>query len=186
VPPSREKEPEMKNIVRIIGVGMAAMAGILLISGVAWAQAEKTSIEVRIVNCRLLGDPDREWVDDDGIRHIRDQMFRCGRRRDMVGTDTGWASGDFDGAGGYTFERGYYSFTGSILGGELTSGVGRYTEECNRTDGVRSCTSNDVLHLDGGGMVKFELTWEGDDPTFYPGTFLETPGGAKRNGPRSK
>ena len=176
----------MRNIVRIIGVSLASMAGILLVSGVAWAQATETPIEVRVGNCRLFGDPDREWVDDEGIRHIRDQMFRCKRTRDMVGTDTGWASGDLDGAGGYTFERGYYAFTGSILGGELTSGVGRYTEECNRTDGVWSCTSNDVLHLDGGGMVKFDLAWEGDDPTFFTGTFLETPGGAKRNGPRSK
>jgi len=174
----------MRNTVRSIGVSLAAMTGILLVSGVAWAQATETPIEIRIVNCRLLGGPDREWVDDDGIRHIRDQMFRCQRRRDMVGTDTGWASGDF--GLGYRFERGYYSFTGSILGGELISGVGRYVEECNQTNGVWSCTSDDVLHLDGGGMVKFDLTWEGDDPPFYSGVYLDPPGGAKRNGPRSK
>jgi hypothetical protein len=176
----------MRNKIQIIGMSLASMAGVLLISGVAWAQATETPIEVRIVNCQLLGDPDREWVDDDGIRHIRDQMFRCGRRRDMVGTDTGWVSGDLDGAGGYTAERGYYVFRGTVLGGELTSGVGRYTEECNRTNGVWSCTSSDILHLDGGGMVKFELTWEGNDPTFWPGVYLDPPGGEKRNGPRSK
>ena len=188
LPPPREKEKEMRNIVRIIGASLASMAGIVLVSGVAWAQATETPIEVQVVDCRLQGDPDREWVDDDGIRHIRDQMFRCKRRRDMVGTDTRWASGDFDGAGGYQFERGYYAFTGRILGGELTSGVGATQKNATGPMVCGSAPPNDVLHLDGGGMVKISVTWEGDDPTrsIYPGTFLETPGGAKRNGPRSK
>jgi hypothetical protein len=32
----------MRNIVRIIGVSLAAMAGSLMVAGVAWAQAEET------------------------------------------------------------------------------------------------------------------------------------------------
>jgi len=173
----------MKNKILTIAVSLASMAGVLLVSGVVRAQAEETPIEVQFVNCRTLGSPDRDWVDEDGIRHIRDQMFKCGRIGDMVGTDTGWASGDF--GLGHRFERGYYAFTGRILG-QMTSGVGRYTEDCDRTDGVWSCTGNDVLHLDGGGLVKFEMTWEGDDPTVYSGVYLDPPAGAKRNRLRSK
>jgi len=177
----------MRNEIWTAAVSLAAMSGILLVGGVTWAQAEETPIEVQFYGCRIQGSPEREWVDDEGIRHIRDQMFRCRRTRDMVGRDVGWASGDQDLAGGYTFERGYYAFTGTVLGGELTGGVGRYTEECNKIEGVWNCTSHDVMHLNGGSLVKLSATYDGDDPVLiYSGTLLDPPGGESRNGPRSK
>jgi hypothetical protein len=176
----------MRNIVRIIGVSLAAMAGSLMVASVAWAQAEETPITVRILDCQQIEEPERDWVDEDGIRHIRDGLYSCKRRRDVVGREIGWSSADIDPTAGHISEHGYYSFTGKILGGELTSGVGRYTTEGNRIDGVWTYTSEDVMHVDGGGLVKLWGTWKGGEPMIYTGVLLETPGGTSRHGPRPR
>jgi hypothetical protein len=176
----------MKNIVRIIGVSLASIVGFLLVSGVAWAQATETPITIRILGCYRVEDPVREWVDEDGIKHARDELYSCNRRRDMVGREIGWASWDTDGAANHYSERGYYTFTGTVLGGEPTTGVGRYTVEGERINGVWNYTTEDVMHLDGGGLVKLSGAWKAGDRLIFSGTLLETPGGAKRNGPRSK
>ena len=43
LPPSREKEQEMKGKVRVIGASLASLAGLLLASGTGWwAQATQT------------------------------------------------------------------------------------------------------------------------------------------------
>ena len=84
------------------------------------------------------------------------------------------------------FERGYFAYTGKVLGGEPTTGVGHYTIECHMIEGVWSCTAEDLVHLDGGGLVKTSGAWKGGEAIIYSGFLLDTPGGAKRNGPRSK
>jgi hypothetical protein len=175
----------MKNIVRIIGVSLASMAGILLVSGVAWAQAEEKAIAYLIGNCWILEEPEREWVDEDGIRHTRDVRYSCDRRRRIAGKEIGWWSEDIDSTGGHRFIRGYYSFTGTVLG-ESATGVGRVTEECDRIEGVWICTGHDVMHLQGGGLVKASAAWQGAENPLWSGTLLDPPGGGKRNGPRSK
>jgi hypothetical protein len=174
----------MRNTVRSIGMSLASMAGILLVSGVAWAQAEETPIAVRLIGCHPIEDPERrEWVDEDGIVHVRDHLFSCSSGRDMVGEIIAWANWDHDPAAGHHSEHGYYSFAGSILG-EPATGVGRYTKERNRIEGVWTSTQEDVMHLAGGGLVILSGTWEsGDRIIIFWGTLLETPGGAKRNGP---
>jgi hypothetical protein len=186
LPPYREKEQEMRNIVRIIGVSLASMAGILLVSGVAWAQAEETPITVGVWGFRQLEEPVREWVDEDGIEHARDEYYLVRRSKDMTGLEVGFDSWDGDPASDHYFERAYYSWRGRIRGGELTTGVGRYTFECNRIEGVRFCTSEDVMQLEGGGLVKLSGTSEDGPINFYTGFVLETPGGEKRNGPRPR
>jgi hypothetical protein len=169
----------------MIGVSLAAMAGILLVSGVAWAQAEEKPISFWLVNCADLAAPEREWVDEDGVRHRRDVRYSCERRGNIRGTEVGWYSADVDLPGDHRFLRAYYSFSGRILG-ESTSGVGRLTEECNRIEGVWNCTGEDVMHLHGGGLVKVTSAWKGGEDTPWTGFLLDPPGGAKRNGPRSK
>jgi hypothetical protein len=177
----------MKSKIRIIGVSLASMAGILLVSGVAWAQAEETPITVRIGSCEDLEEPERrEWVDEDGIVHVRDNMFRCWTRRDMVGTITGWASWDTDPAAGHHFAHGYLAFAGSVLGGELTGAVGRFTVEANRIEGVWTYNQEDVMHLDGGGLVLLSGTWRSGQRRILHGIVLDTPGGEKRQGPRPR
>jgi hypothetical protein len=175
----------MSNKIRIIGVGLAAMAGVLLVSGVAWAQAEETPISFLLLSCQNLAEPEREWVDEDGIRHTRDVRYRCSRSGQLRGAEIGWLSQDIDSAGGHRFTRAYYSFNGTVLG-NLATGVGRVTEECDRIGGVWVCTGHDVMQLHGGGLVKTTSAWEGGENTPWTGVLLETPGGAKRNGPRSK
>jgi hypothetical protein len=177
----------MRNIVRIIGVGLAAMAGGLLVSGVAWAQAEETPITVRNLGCESIENPERrDWVDEDGIEHVRDNLFHCWTGRDMVGEIIGWGNWDEDPAAGYHFQHGYYAFTGSILG-EPATGVGRYTHERHRIEGVWISTQEDVMHLVGGGLVKLSGTWEtGARRIIFQGTVLDTPGGERRNGPRTR
>jgi hypothetical protein len=176
----------MRNIVRVIGVSLAAMAGLLLVSGVAWAQAVETPITVQIYDCEPIEDPERrEWVDEDGIVHVRDNMQWCRVRRGMVGTITGWASWDIDPAAGHWFERAYYAFSGWVLD-ELTTGVGRYTGEGNRIEGVWTYTGDHLVHLDGGGLVKLSGTWEAGERIILSGTLLDPPGGESRQGPRPR
>jgi hypothetical protein len=184
LPPSSEKEQEMKNIVRILGASLASMAGILLVSGVAWAQATETPIHGQWLSCGSLAEPERLWVDEDGIEHGRDSRYSCRHRGSLRGFETGWASWERD-PGVWVSERGYYSYTGSVLG-EPAWGVARYTLECSRIEGVMTCIEDHVLHLDGGGLVKFSGTWNPGGDRWYTGTLLDTPGGEKRNGPRSK
>jgi hypothetical protein len=175
----------MTDKIRIIGAGLAAIAGILLVSGVAWAQAEETPITYWLRNCVDLAEPEREWVDEDGVRHRRDVRYSCGRRGNIRGTEIGWYSADVDLPGDHRFLRLYYSFTGTVLG-EPATGVARATEECNRIEGVWICTGDDVMHLHGGGLVKTSSAWEGSEDAPWVGFLLDPPGGGKRNGPRSK
>ncbi len=175
----------MRNIFRIIGVSLASMAGILLVSGVAWAQAEERSVNWVIGDFTVLAEPEREWVDEEGIRHIRDVMYRLERRRQISGVEIGWYSRDIDLAGGHRFLRAYFSFTGLVLG-EPATGVGRVTEECDMIEDVWNCTSDAVMHLHSGELVKTSATWKGGERIIYSGIVLDPPGGAKRQGPRPR
>jgi hypothetical protein len=135
----------MRNVIRMLGVSLAAMFGMLLASSVAWAQAVETPITVSFFRCETLVEPERDWVDEDGIRHLRNELFSCMRGRDMRGNDIAWANSDRDPTAGYYTEHGYYTFTGRVLNGEQTTGVGRYTVEGNRIGGVWNYTSDDVI-----------------------------------------
>jgi hypothetical protein len=175
----------MTDKIRIIGAGLAAIAGILLVSGVAWAQAEKKPIHWWNTGYQLLEEAERFWVDEDGIEHGRNEMYRNPRRGGLSGVEVGFTNWNWDRGVGY-FEWGYFAYTGKVLGGEQTTGIGRYTVECHRIDGVSTCTSDDLVHLDGGGLVKTSAAWKAGEDVIYWGVYLDPPGGAKRNGPRSK
>jgi len=43
-------EDQMNNTIRSIAVSLVSLAGLLLVSGAAWAQATETPITVRFVN----------------------------------------------------------------------------------------------------------------------------------------
>jgi hypothetical protein len=176
----------MRNIVRIIGVSLAAMAGSLMVAGVAWAQAEETPIRVHIYDCVVTDEPEtRRWEDEDGILHVRDQLVSCSVRRGMVGTITGWRSFDLDSAAGHLFERAYAAFSGWVLD-EMTTGVWRATAGGNRSDGVWTYTADHLVHLDGGGLVKMSGTREDWQRNIVSGTLLDPPGGESRQGPRPR
>jgi len=172
----------MKNIIRIIGASLASMAGLLLVSGVAWAQAEEKPIRWWNTGYVLLEEAERFWVDEDGVEHGRNEMYRNPRRGGLSGVEVGFTNWNQDRGVSY-FEWGYFAYTGKVLGGEQTTGIGRYTVECHAGEG---CTSEDLVHLDGGGLVKTSAAWKAGEDVIYRGVYLNPPGGAKRNGPRSK
>jgi hypothetical protein len=186
----------MTDKIRIIGVGLAAMAGILLVSGVAWAQALKTPVEGFAENCRYLGEPERDWVDEDGIRHVRGQRGACDWVGDVQGSYPNrgerWvANWDDDVAGETWFEHGTASFYGKILFGRAVSATGHYTLDCTGPFQMQTCIAEHVLHVEDGRLLKTTTTWvEGDgDPTIpYTGFLLDPPGlgPVKRNRPRTR
>jgi hypothetical protein len=168
------------------------MAGILLVSGVASAQALKTPVE-GTSECRNVGRPDRAWVDEDGISHVRGQRGRCEYFGDLQGLFPSGGeryveNSDWDFAEETYFAHGTNSFSGLILG-EVAEATGHFTLECIGPFQMQTCFLEIVWHLEDGRLLKFTQNWvEGDgDPTFpYTGILLDPPGGQKRMGPRRR
>ena len=63
------------------------------LSGLPKTQLVFPYAPVRFLDCQQIEEPERGWVDEDGIRQIRNELFGCKRRRDMVGKDIGWSRG---------------------------------------------------------------------------------------------
>jgi hypothetical protein len=196
VVPSRGKEQEMRNKIRIIGVSLASMAALLLVSGVAWAQALKTEIEGFSENFIWLGEPEREWVDEDGILHVRGQRgtadwFGDVSGRASIGRGESWvADFDRDFAGETYFSHGTSSFYGKILGGELVSATGHYTLDCTGPLSMQTCIAEHIWHVEDGRLLKATHNWVQGDPSpmTYTGFLLDPPGlgPVKRNRPRNR
>jgi len=87
---------------------------------------------------------------------------------------------------GYVEQWGYGIFTGRVLGGEETSGLTRYTLEGNKIDGVWHYTSDEIIHLDGGRLIKMSAEWDGGAFIIYRGVLLDPPGGESRMGPKRR
>ena len=60
----------MKKTRTKILAGVVLLAAVLLITGIVWAEATKTSI-AGTMTVTVSGDPVRYWVDDQGITHYR-------------------------------------------------------------------------------------------------------------------
>jgi hypothetical protein len=186
--PSREKEQEMTDKIRIIGVGLAAMAGILLVSGVAWAQASQEPVSGEVGNFVVI-EPGELWVDEDGVRHrrnrrtseeyfgdIRGQQFKITRLNINLET------GELDAHGSFTFE-GFVGFVGE----DRVKAKGRFTVLCTGGD-PSFCEEAEIWHLEDGRKINLLETYIlfSADPSVYEGTILDPPGGEKRNRPRSR
>ena len=170
----------MKKATLTLGAGLILLTGWLLVPGIASAQALKTPIEGSWTNGRLLGEPEREWVDEDGITHVRGQRYRVFHNGDIVGREDGVF--DFDSDGRTRFEHGTSSFGGQILGVPASS-TAHWTVECTRPPGgLFTCTEEDVWHLEDGRLLKFTVTFVGPGfPRPYTGFLLDPPGlGAER------
>ena len=166
----------MKKATLTLGAGLILLTGWLLVPGIASAQALKTPIEGSHTSCIALGEPEREWVDEDGIIHVRGQRYRCRHDGDIVGREDGVFGLDFDLDGGVRFARGTSSFGGQILG-EPATATGHFTQECTRSEGVFTCTEEDVWHLEDGRLLKFTMTYlTGLFPIPYTGFLLDPPG----------
>ncbi|MBW2541494.1 MAG: hypothetical protein JRF15_05320 [Deltaproteobacteria bacterium] len=180
----------MRNTVRSIGVSLASMAGILLVSGTAWAQATETPITAQFVNasCELLEEPERDWVDEDGVRHYRNELGSCAWRRGLNGREIDWDNANVDLVNGYIEQWGYGTFTGRVLDGPETWGLVRYTLEAHRIEGVWHHTSDTIMHLEDGSLITMSAEWKSGERIIYSGVLLDPPGlgPVKRNRPRNK
>ncbi len=175
---NKRRSKKMKKATLTLGAGLILLTGWLLVPGIASAQALKTPIEGRWVSCFDLGEPEREWVDEDGIIHVRGQRYRCRHDGDIVGREDGVFGLDFDLDGGVRFARGTSSFTGTILGVNV-SATGHWVNECTRPEGEEflTCTQGDVWHLEDGRLFKLSTTYVSVGfPQPYTGILLDPPG----------
>jgi hypothetical protein len=179
----------MKKATLTLGAGLILLTGWLLVPSIASAQALKTPIEGSWTNCAVLGTPEREWVDEDGIRHVRGWRYFCRHDGAVEGREEGVLDGDIDRVNGNgVFERGSGSFSGTILG-EPASATGHYTLECTIPPVRLTCSEEHVWHLEDGRLLKFSATYIGTRfPKPYTGILLDPPGlgPVKRNRPRSR
>jgi hypothetical protein len=170
-PPSREKEKEMRNKFRIIGVSLAAMAGLLLVSGVVWANPNKEPVSGELVSWRVT-DPGEIWIDDDGVEHVRNRWVRARYEGDIEGRTVAILSQNTDPSTGDGDVHGSFMFTGYV-GEDWVSATGRLA-------GVRSGVweVDFVWHLEDGRLMKTtEVTrGTGGPPWDYVGEILDPPG----------
>ncbi len=118
----------------VIGMSVLVVSLLLATSGVQ-AKATKTPFTFTAADI-ALGEPEREWVDDEGILHVRNQAYQFVVSGDFDGTLSGLvnvnmdlATGDGDGfgtlllavtGGGGTFEgRFTATFEGGAISGEF-------------------------------------------------------------------
>ena len=174
LPPSREKEKEMRNKFRIIGVSLAAMAGLLLVSGVAWANPNKEPVSGQVVRWWLT-EPGKFWIDDDGVQHHRNQMVRVRYVGDIDGRLFVVQDSNYDPSTGDGDKHGSFLFNGYV-GEDLVWATGRLA---GVGSGLPTFFEVDfVWHLDDGRLIKTTevITLIGSTPWDYVGEILDPPG----------
>jgi hypothetical protein len=165
----------MKNIFRIIGVSLASMAGVLLVGGVAWAQATQTPVWGQVVSSRVT-DPGEHWVDDDGghWRNIRRTVRFTGEitGRMFLVNNANQVLPD-----GETQTHGVFSFVGEVPGGLVTA-RGTQKSKCTQIVGGVFCETRRVWRLSDRGLIKTTSSVViGNLPFDYEGTIYDNPGG---------
>ena len=171
-------EDKMKKSTLTIATGLALLTGWLLVPGLATAQALKTPIEGAQVACNNFREPDREWVDEDGVTHVRGQRRRCNYDDgDLIGREFILSNWDEDLAAGTLFGHSTNFFEGTILGQDAPA-TGHFTDECTRSEGVWTCVEEHVWHLEDGRLLKLSATYVAyiGFPIPYAGILLDPPG----------
>jgi len=80
----------MKTTRTKILAGVVLLAAVLIITGIAWAKATKTAVTgITLVTPREEHEPLREWIDDDGIWHVRGEVADYVHVGDLEGTGVG-------------------------------------------------------------------------------------------------
>jgi len=175
LPPSREKEKEMRKKFRIIGVSLASMAGLLLVSGVAWANPNKEPVWGEVV-AFSAGESGKFWIDDDGVRHHRNRLVTIRieggiEGRLLVVENTNWdpSTGDGDNHGSFVF----IGYVGEGL--DLVTATGRHAGVAS---GLPTTWEVDLVwHLDDGRLIKTtEVAPPEGLPWDYVGEILDPPG----------
>jgi hypothetical protein len=174
------KENQMRDTIRVIEMSLASMAGFLLVSGAAWAQATETPVSGEVRNT-VLTDPGKVWVDEEGVLHIRNESRRERYSGDIRGQQfkvesynidldpvTGDETGDLDYHGSFTFV--------GFVGPDRVTARGRITGLC-RAEEPNNCEEIEIWHLDDGRKINLTevYSWYGG-PSVYEGILLGPPG----------
>jgi hypothetical protein len=175
LPPSREKEKEMRIKFRIIGVSLASMAGLLLVSGVAWANPNQTPVSGIGAAFVITAPPEKNWLDDDGVRHIRNRRARLRLAGNIRGQMFRIASFNVDTVTREADFHGSFSFAGAVLG-DRVSATGRFTALCSGEPSM--CEEHQIWRLEDGRRINLTETFplDIDGPDVYEGTLLDPPG----------
>jgi hypothetical protein len=166
----------MRNTVRIIGVSLALLAGLLLVSGVAGAQANKTTLS-GIATIFRVTDPGKVWLDEDGIRHFRNRRTRLRLTVDLAGLMFRIASLNINTVTREADFHGSFTFTGFLLGEEdRIRATGRFSALCSGEPSM--CEEHQIWSLEDGRRIKLTETFPLDvaGPDVYEGTLLDPPG----------
>ncbi len=163
----------MRNKFRIIGVSLAAMAGLLLVSGVAWANPNKEPVSGEVVSWRVT-DPGKIWVDDDGVWHRRNQWARVRYEGDIEGRMVAILSSNTDPSTGDGDLHGSFVFNGYV-GKDWVWATGR---QAGVGSGLPTTWEVDLVwHLDDGRLIKStEVSRPEGLPWDYVGEILDPPG----------
>ena len=140
----------MKKTRTKILAGVVLLAAVLLITGIVWAKATKTSVagDLTVI---VTGTPVRYWVDDEGIEHYRGLPYISILSGDLNGMGNGEININLDPMGNGD-EQGKTTWTGMI--GDL-SGTFRGHISATVINGVAHGT--DVLYGTGGDFVGMKM-----------------------------
>jgi hypothetical protein len=159
---------------------LASMAGILLVSGVASAQANKMPVSGEVDNFVIM-DPGEIWEDEEGVLHIRNE-----RRRERYTGDIRGQQFKIESANIYIdpvtgeLEVDYhasFAFVGYV-GPDLVTATGRVMGQCSGKIGEpNNCEEIEIWHLDDGRKINLTevYSWSGG-PSVYEGILLDPPG----------
>jgi hypothetical protein len=158
------------------GTSLALLAGLLLVSGVAWAQASKTPVSGEVLFNRVT-DPGEVWVDEEGVEQDRNVKRTMRLSGDIDGRSFIVLDASVDPTTGEQQIRGFFSFVGEVLG-DLVTATGRIRTKCSPIEGRLICESSMVWHLSDGGLMKTSRIFEaGTFPQEYVGVIHDNPGG---------
>lgn len=159
----------MRNIVRIIGVSTALLAGTLLIGGVAWAQATKTPVS-GTVESFVVTVPGETRLDDEGVEHVRNERARLRFAGDIVGQMFRIASYNVDTLTREADFHGSFRFRGYVLGGQAVTATGRFATLCSGEPSV--CEENSIWQLRDGRKIRLTEVFllDAAGPDEYEGT----------------
>jgi hypothetical protein len=150
------------------------MAGILLVSGVAWAQASHEPVSGEVDNFVVLN-PGELWVDEDGVRHRRNRRTKehylgdiKGRQFKITRLNINPETREYD-------SHGSFSFVGSVRGDPVKA-KGRFMVLC--TGDPSFCEETEIWHLEDGRKINLLETFFLDIPgaDVYEGVLLDPPG----------
>jgi hypothetical protein len=170
----------MRNKLRIIGVSLASMAGIVLVSGVAWAQATETPVWGRVDNFVVI-DPGKIWEDEEGVLHIRNERQRERYRGQIRGQQFKIQSFniEIDPVTGRDLALDYhgsFTFVG-FVGGDLVKAKGRFMGQCSDCWEPNNCEEIEIWHLDDGRKIRLTEVWDcPSNISVYQGILLDPPG----------